>query len=166
MDFASDESEIDMSIDAVKEFLRERGFSGNVIEHEKSTATVAKAAEALNVPEACIAQSLVVRLGKSEDEAVLVVMCGTSRLDNAKFKARFGKKANMPDADEVLALTGHPAGGLCPFALARPIPIYMDVSLKELAVIYPAAGTLNSCIETTPQELQRLTRAQWVDVCK
>ena len=112
MDFASDESEIDMSIDAVKEFLRERGFSGNVIEHEKSTATVAKAAEALNVPEACIAKSLVVRLGKSEDEAVLVVMCGTSRLDNAKFKARFGKKANMPDADEVLALTGHPAGGI------------------------------------------------------
>ena len=155
-----------MSIETVRAFLRERGFSGNIIEHEQSTATVAKAAQALNVPEACIAKSLAVRLGKSEDEVVLIVTCGTARLDNAKFKARFGKKANMPDADDVLALTGHPAGGLCPFALARPIPIYMDVSLKELAVVYPAAGTLNSCIETTPRELQSLTQAQWVDVCK
>lgn len=155
-----------MSIDAVKAFLCERGFSGNIIEHETSTATVAEAAKALNVPEAWIAKSLVIRLGKSMEEAVLVVTCGTARLDNAKFKAHFGKKASMPNAEEVLTLTGHPAGGVCPFALARPIPIYMDVSLKELTVIYPAAGTLNSCIKTTPTELQSLTQAQWLDVCK
>jgi prolyl-tRNA editing enzyme YbaK/EbsC (Cys-tRNA(Pro) deacylase) len=71
----------------------------------------------------------------------------------------------MLGADEVVALTGHPVGGVCPFGLATPLPVYCDVSLKSFDEVVPAAGSTHSALRIAPQRIAELTRAQWVDVC-
>ena len=56
-------------------------------------------------------------------------------------------------------------GGVCPFALPEEIDIYLDESLKDFEVVYPSAGSTNSAVKMTPEEILKVTEAQWVDVC-
>ena len=91
---------------------------------------------------------------------------GTARLDNRKFKDRFGGKGRMLDAEEVVAMTSHPVGGVCPFGLPTPLPVYCDQSLRQFAEVVPAAGATNAAVRIAPERLATLTGAEWVDVCK
>ena len=100
---------------------------------------------------------------------MVIVMAGDARIDNAKYKARFAKKAKMPTPDEVLTLIGHPVGGVCPFALPADVKTYLDVSLRRFETVFPAVGSAASAIELTCDELERCCGANfaaWVDVCK
>ena len=63
----------------------------------------------------------------------------------------------MANAEEVLAVTGFNVGGVCPFALPNPIPIFLDESLKRYDVVYAAAGTANTALPISYEELMRLT---------
>jgi prolyl-tRNA editing enzyme YbaK/EbsC (Cys-tRNA(Pro) deacylase) len=72
----------------------------------------------------------------------------------------------MLDADEVLRLTSHPVGGVCPFGLPAPLPIYCDVSLKRFDEVVPAAGATNAAVRISPDRLATLTDAEWIDVCQ
>jgi prolyl-tRNA editing enzyme YbaK/EbsC (Cys-tRNA(Pro) deacylase) len=129
----------------------------------ESTATVDEAARALGVEPARIAKTLAIRVG---DRVVLVVARGDARLDNGKSKAAFGARPRMLGPEETLALTGHPVGGVCPFGLASPLPVYCDVSLQPFPLVYPAAGSLNSSVEVTPARLAELVSSGWVEVCR
>ena len=133
-----------------------------MIEVAESTATVAAAAAALGVAPARIAKTLAVRAGP---ETFLLVARGDARLDNAKSKAEFRARPRMLGPEETLALTGHPVGGVCPFGLAAPLPIYCDISLKPFDLVYPAAGSLNTSVEVSPQRLFDLVGTRWVDLC-
>jgi prolyl-tRNA editing enzyme YbaK/EbsC (Cys-tRNA(Pro) deacylase) len=97
---------------------------------------------------------------------LLVVARGDARLDNRKVKATFGGKASMLDAEEVQALTGHPVGGVCPFGLARPLPVYCDISLRAFDEVIPAAGSINAAVRISPSRMAEITGAEWVDVCQ
>jgi prolyl-tRNA editing enzyme YbaK/EbsC (Cys-tRNA(Pro) deacylase) len=68
-------------------------------------------------------------------------------------------------ADEVASLTGHQVGGVCPFGLATPLPVYCDVSLKVFDEVVPAAGSINSAVRIAPERMASLVNAQWIDVC-
>jgi prolyl-tRNA editing enzyme YbaK/EbsC (Cys-tRNA(Pro) deacylase) len=151
-----------MSSPRVRDWLAAHAPELRLIEAHASTATVAEAAAALGVEPARIAKSLAVRAS----ETFLLVTRGDARLDNAKAKARFGARPRMLGAEETLALTGHPVGGVCPFALATPMPIYLDVSLRGFDRVYPAAGTLNSSVEVAPERLATLIATGWVDLCR
>ena len=133
-----------------------------VIEVGESTATVNEAAAALGVQPARIAKSLTVRVG---GETFLLVTRGDARLDNAKCKAELGGRPRMLGPEETLALTGHPVGGVCPFGLATPLPVYIDRSLQAFDIVYPAGGTLQSSVEISPQRLFDLVGTRWVDLC-
>ena len=133
-----------------------------IIDQGVSTATVLEAAQALGVEPARIAKTLSLRVG---DTVVLVCARGDARLHNAKAKAALGAKPRMLGADEVEAITGHPVGGVCPFGLAAPLPVYCDVSLKAFATVFPAAGSRTSSAELTPAPLAQLTDATWIDIC-
>lgn len=152
-----------MSLQSVKSFFAEHAPDISVIELDTSTATVALAAEGHGVMPAEIAKTLCLKVG---DAAFLVVASGTARLDNKKVRQTFGGKAKMPGPEEVEALTSHPVGGVCPFGLPSPIPIYCDFSLKPFEVVVPAAGATNAAVKISPQRLFELTGAQWVDVCE
>jgi prolyl-tRNA editing enzyme YbaK/EbsC (Cys-tRNA(Pro) deacylase) len=152
-----------MSLDSVRAFFAERAPDIEIVEATTSTATVALAAEAHGVEPARIAKTLSLRLN---GEAILLVMSGTARLDNRKYKDRFGAKAKMLDAEEVLAATSHPVGGVCPFGLPRPLRIYADVSLRAFDETVPAAGAAHAALRIAPERLVRLTGAEWVDVAE
>ena len=152
-----------MGVDSVKAYMQERGLPYEVKEFDVSTETVELAARALGVEPALIAKTLAFKL---KDRNVLVVTKGDARIDNRKFKDRFQTKAKMMSAEEVLASTGHPVGGVCPFGLLQEMEIFLDESLRQFDRVYPAAGSRNSCVEITPDELLEITGARWVDVCK
>ena len=153
-----------MSIMRVREFFRAFGMEQRVLEFDQSSATVALAAQALGVAEARIAKTLSFRV---REDTVLIVMAGDARVDNPKYKARFGAKAKMLAHDEAAALVGHAVGGVCPFAVNGGVQVYLDESLRRFQTVFPACGSANSAIELTIPELEQYAApAGWVDVCK
>ena len=152
-----------MSLESVRAFLAERAPDVEILETDASTATVALAAAAHGVGEGQIAKTLSMRVG---ERVVLVVTAGDARLDNKKVKAAFGSKPRLLDAAEVIAITGHPVGGVCPFRLATPLPIYCDRSLQALGEVVPAAGATNAAVRIDALRLAELVGAEWVDVCQ
>ncbi len=154
-----------MSIEKVRAFFAQRGREGDILEFPVSSATVELAAQAVGCPPERIAKTLSFAV---DGGCVLVVCAGDTKVDNAKFKARFHTKAKMLSPDEVAAFTGHAVGGVCPFAIENPaVKTYLDISLKRFATVYPAAGSSNSAIELTIDELEEFSAAAgWVDVCK
>jgi prolyl-tRNA editing enzyme YbaK/EbsC (Cys-tRNA(Pro) deacylase) len=155
-----------MSIDKVRAFFAAYGKEQDIQEFDVSSATVELAAVAVGVIPARIAKTLSFRVGEG---CVLIVTAGDAKIDNAKFKARFKTKAKMLPPEEVVEFTGHAIGGVCPFALPkdREVTVYTDRSLQRFETVFPAAGSANSAIELTCDELFRLSNSvEWVDVCK
>jgi prolyl-tRNA editing enzyme YbaK/EbsC (Cys-tRNA(Pro) deacylase) len=151
-----------MSLESVRAWLAGHAPDLRLIEVAESTATVETAARALGVEPGRIAKTLAVRV---RDTVFLLVARGDARLDNRKTKAEFAARPRMLGPEETLALTGHPVGGVCPFGLATPLPVYCDVSLRDFDLVYPAAGSLNSSVEVTPERLFDLVGERWVDLC-
>jgi prolyl-tRNA editing enzyme YbaK/EbsC (Cys-tRNA(Pro) deacylase) len=151
-----------MSLQSVKEWLAGHAPDLLLIEVEDSTATVDTAAQALGVEPGRIAKTLAVRAGEH-----LFLLCtrGDARLDNRKCKDEFGARPRMLGAEETLELTGHPVGGVCPFGLKNPLPVYLDVSLQAFDVVYPAGGSLNTSVEIPTERLFDLVGERWVDLC-
>ena len=153
-----------MSLERAKAYLREKGFEDRIIIPEHSSATVTEAAEALGCEPGMIAKTLSFLQG---EQPVLILAEGTARIDNAKYKARFRKKAKMIPADQVEALIGHSVGGVCPFGVNDGVTVCLDESLKLHDTVYPAAGTDHSAVRLSIADLERACPdAEWIDVCK
>lgn len=154
-----------MSIAAVKEYLKQFNLDSKVEEFSQSSATVELAAKAAGVIPARIAKTLSFKVG---DGAVLIVTCGDTKIDNSKYKAQFHTKAKMLTPDEVIEFTGHAVGGVCPFAVTNEnVTTYLDESMKRFDIMLPAAGSSNSCVRLTLEELEKASKAAgWIDVCK
>ncbi len=153
-----------MSLERAKSYLESKGFSDRIIIPEHSSATVAEAAQALGCEPGMIAKTLSF---VQEDKAVLILAEGMARIDNRKYKDRFGCKAKMIPADRVAEMTGHEIGGVCPFGVKEDVEIYLDVSLKKHETVYPAAGTDHSAVRLGIAELEECCgHPEWVDVCK
>jgi prolyl-tRNA editing enzyme YbaK/EbsC (Cys-tRNA(Pro) deacylase) len=151
-----------MSLESVRAFFAENAPDIAVIESPISSATVALAAEAYGVEPGRIAKTLSLRIG---ERVVLIVASGTARMDNKKVKALFGGKPKMLGVHEVAEITGHDVGGVCPFGLKTPLPVYCDVSLRAFDEIVPAAGSTHSAVRIAPSRMAELVKGEWVDVC-
>ncbi|MGN0359902.1 MAG: YbaK/EbsC family protein [Hominisplanchenecus sp.] len=153
-----------MSIERVREYLKQYGIEDKIMEFDVSSATVELAAEAVGCEPARIAKTLSFLVG---DTPILIVAAGDARIDNPKYKAQFHTKAKMLTKDEVTEKIGHAVGGVCPFAVKQGAEIYLDESLRRFEVVYPAAGSSNSAIPMTLEELEKYSGSlQWIDVCK
>ena len=152
-----------MSLESVRAWLAAHAPDLPIIEAQASTATVREAADALGVAPGQIAKTLALRIN---DRAVLLVTRGDTRLDNQKTKLAFAGRPRMLDADETFAMTGHRVGGVCPFGLTTPLPIYCDESLRTFDLVYPAAGSLNTSVRVAPDRLATLVGADWIDICR
>ena len=153
-----------MSIEKVRAYFKTLGMEEKIREFPVSSATVELAAQALGVEGARIAKTLSFKL---DERTILVVAAGDAKVDNGRYKAAFGGKAKMLTADEAVERVGHAVGGVCPFAVREGVEVYLDESLCRFETVFPAAGSANSAIEMTPEELERLSGARgWVDVCK
>lgn len=153
-----------MSIEKVRPYLEERGMADRIKEFDVSSATVELAAAALGCEGKRIAKTLSFMVN---DKAILIVAAGDAKVDNPKYKAFFGTKAKMLTPDEAVELVGHAVGGVCPFAVNEGVKVYLDISLRRFETVYPAAGSSNSAVRLTPDELAALCPdAEWVDLCK
>lgn len=152
-----------MAIERAKAHLKQFGAEKRVLEFSVSSATVELAAQALGCEPERIAKSLTF----SGEHPIMVVAAGDAKVDNKKFKEQFSMKAKMLGYDEVEPLIGHGVGGVCPFGVEQDVEVYLDVSLKRFQTVFPAAGSANSAIELTIEELEQFSGyRQWVDVCK
>ncbi len=153
-----------MSIERVRAFFRPLGREGDILEFPVSSATVELAARAAGVIPARIAKTLSFLV---EDACVLVVMAGDAKVDNSKFKGFFHTKAKMLTPEQAQEMTGHGVGGVCPFANPEGVRTYLDVSMRRFDTVFPAAGSSNSAIELTCDELAEYSRCLgWIDACK
>lgn len=153
-----------MSIERARAYLATRGMEQRVMEFPVSSATVELAAQALGCEPAHIAKTLSFR---TTDGVILIVTAGDAKVDNSKYKARFGCKAKMLPPDEVESEVGHAVGGVCPFGIQPGIPVYLDESLRRFTTVYPACGSANSAVALSPDELEQTAQATaWVDICK
>ena len=154
-----------MSIEKVRAYFKPLGIEGRIREFDVSSATVELAAVAVGVEGARIAKSLSFKV---EDKPIIIVVAGDAKVDNSRYKAQFHTKAKMLTHEEAHEWIGHDVGGVCPFALPEDVKVYLDVSLKRFETVFPAAGSSNSAVEMTCDELERYASnfAAWVDVCK
>jgi prolyl-tRNA editing enzyme YbaK/EbsC (Cys-tRNA(Pro) deacylase) len=152
-----------MSLEAVRAFLEANAPDIDIIETEGSSSTVELAAQAHGVDPAQIAKTICLRVG---DKTLLIVTSGTARLDNRKIKDVLGGKGKMLNPQQVLAVTGHSVGGVCPFGLPLLLPVYCDLSLRQFKEVVPAAGATNAALRIATERLAELTGATWVDLCR
>ena len=153
-----------MSIEKVRDYFKTKGIDERIQEFEVSSATVALAAKALHCEESRIAKTLSFHMG---EKVILIVAAGDAKIDNTKYKARFGTKAKMLSFNEAEPLVGHAIGGVCPFAVNAGVETYLDVSLKRFKTVFPACGSPNSAIELSLEELEEYSDfIKWIDVCK
>lgn len=153
-----------MSLEKVQAVLKGTELEKNIIILEQSSATVALAAEALHTEPDRIAKSLSFFIG---EQPVVIVVAGEAKIDNKKYKNYFHEKAKMIPYDEVETAVGHAPGGVCPFALPESVQVYLDISLKQYDVVYPAAGSDNSAVRITIEQLEKYTGfKEWIDVCR
>ena len=153
-----------MALEQVRAYLAQRGMAEKIREFPVSSATVELAGQALGCEGARIAKTLSFA---REGGCLIVVAAGDVKIDNAKFRHHFGFKARMLTAQQVPELTGHPVGGVCPFALPEGAVVVLVVSLQRFDTVFPACGSASSAIELTLQELETFSRAKgWTDVCK
>lgn len=152
-----------MSYTEAKEFLRKYNLEENIITFQESTATVTLAAQAIGCSDDEIAKSMAF---KTNNGNILILSKGTARIDNRKFKDYFKCKAKMLTSEELIEYIGHPPGGVCPFGVKNDVTIYLDASLSNFDIVYPAAGTANSAVKITVNELEKVTNSTWIDVCK
>ena len=139
-----------MAVEQVKAYFEALGLADRVMEFPTSSATVELAAQAAGVIPARIAKTLSFLV---EEGCVLVVCAGDAKIDNSKFKAQFHTKAKMLTPEQVVAFTNHAVGGVCPFAVNEGVRTYLDVSLQRFDTVFPAAGSSNSAIELTCEQL-------------
>ena len=153
-----------MALEKARNYLEEKGYGDRIIIPEHSSATVAEAAEALGCEPGMIAKTLSFL---QNETPVLILAEGMARIDNKKYRARFGCKAKMIPAEQVETLIGHDIGGVCPFGINDGVSVYLDESLKLHEVVYPAAGTDHSAVRLSIRELEECCgNPEWVDVCK
>ena len=147
-----------------KDHLMKYDLDNRIIEFDTSTATVALAAEALGISEGEIAKTMAFMVG---DNAILVVVAGDKRVDNAKFKNQFHVKAKMIAYEDVESIIGHAGGGVCPFVINDNIKVYLDESLKVYEYVYPACGNAASAVKLLITELEIASNyIEWVNICK
>ena len=151
-----------MALNEVKEYLNKLNADDRVVVLNESSATVSMAAHALHTTEERIAKTLSFKI---DDKVILVVLAGDAKINNSKFKHFFHEKAHMLPFDEVESLTGHPVGGVCPFAVKPGVEVYLDESLKRFETVFPACGSPASAIEVTIKELEEFSNpVGWTDV--
>ncbi len=146
--------------DTIMSILQKHGLEPLVFE-PGSTPTAADAARMIGVQEGQIAKSI---LMKGKDGVFrMFVIAGDKRISSGKLKQLTGVKQSMASAEETLAATGFSPGGVCPFA-AEGIEIFIDDSLADYDVVYPAAGDDASGVPVTWKKLLEITGGSRCDI--
>ena len=100
-----------MSIEKVRAYFAAYGMEDRILEFPVSSATVELAAQALNCAPCRIVKTLSFSVN---GKPILIAAAGDAKVDNAKYKDKFGVKAKMLSHDDAATMIGHAVGGVCP----------------------------------------------------
>jgi len=150
-----------LAVNRVRRMVKE--FDANLapLVLNTATSTVEEAARALGVEPGMIAKTLLFRAGEAYG---LFVVAGDRRVNTKKVKELLGSKPRLATPEEVKEITGFRIGGVCPFALATEVPVYLDASLQRFDVIYPSAGSPHSALPINFIKLKQITWGTVVEV--
>lgn len=147
----------------VQAFLNAQGLLHSVMELPDSTRTAQEAADSIGCQVAQIAKTVVFR-DLDGNEPVIVVASGVNRVDVAKIKARTGLQLVKADANFIRSQTGFVIGGVPPAGHDRAIRSLLDHDLQAFTELWAAAGTPHAVFRLTPNDLEKLTGGQWLDI--
>ena len=146
----------------VQQHLIDAGLTARVRELPDSTRTAAEAAAALGCEVGAIASSL---LFQADEEPLLVMTSGRHRVDPGVLADQLGAtNIEMATAKQVRAVTGQAIGGVAPVGHPAPVRTVLDQALAEHETIWTAAGTPNTVVPLTVDQLGALTGARTVRV--
>lgn len=153
-----------MSVKSVKDLFSKDNLEELVLYSEEVSDTVANAAMLLGCEEKQIAKTMSFLV---DENPIVIVASGDSKIDNSKYKSYFNNKAKMIPFDQVEELTGHIPGGICPFALREGVKVYLDVSLNRFEIVYTGGGDEHNTVKVNIEQLQKYSNyIEWIDVCK
>ena len=138
----------------VQAALHALGLDVAVRELPASARTAAEAAAAVGVEQGAIVKSLVFRGARSGD-AVLVLVAGDNRADEARLEAALGEPVERADADFVRSATGYAIGGVPPVGHPEPLRTLVDEDLLRFEAVWAAAGTPHAVFPVAPAALAR-----------
>lgn len=138
--------------------LRQAGipFTEHPYAYAEHGGTAAFAAQA-GVDEHAVVKTLVM-----EDEAkkpLVVLMHGDREVSTKELARVLGVKSVHPCApDAAERHSGYMVGGTSPFGLRKPLPIYVEATVLDLAVIYINGGKRGFIVGLAPQDLARVLK--------
>ena len=146
----------------VKSCLEKYSLDQGIRLLDDAVRTAKAAAEALGCSTSQIANSLIFR-DMHSDGAVLIMCSGGYRVDLDKVQLLTGLSLGKADAEFVKAQSGFAIGGVAPVAHTKPLPTFLDISLRQHQVIWAAAGTPESIFPMSPDQLEQMTAGKWID---
>lgn len=149
-------------VERVASFLRETGAEARLEELSGTAPTAAGVADLLGCTLGQIVKSLVLM---ADGSPVVALVPGDRRADTGKIARLLeSRRVAVATAQEVVAATGFPPGGVSPFPLDRVPTVLVERTLLRHAVVWAGAGSDRHVVSTSPDELVRLTRGRVEDV--
>jgi Cys-tRNA(Pro) deacylase len=137
-------------------FLRKHGvtFTEHEYRYEDRGGTRVSARE-LGVDEHAVIKTLVM-----EDERkhpLIVLMHGDREVSIKELARQIDRKKVVPCAPEVAERhTGYQVGGTSPFGTRKPLPVYMEQSIRDLPRVYINGGRRGFLVGLAPAEIERV----------
>jgi prolyl-tRNA editing enzyme YbaK/EbsC (Cys-tRNA(Pro) deacylase) len=146
---------VDKRISRVTSTMATLGIEPNVKILDADAKTAVAAAAQLGCEVGAIANSLVF---DCDGEPLLVMSSGAHRVDTDLLARALGATAiRKADPQLVRAATGQVIGGVAPTGHPSPLRTVVDETLVQYPVIWTAAGTADSVMSMTYEQLLMLT---------
>lgn len=122
-------------------------------------------AKAMNQDPVSVFKALVT-VGKSKTNYVFVIPV-EKELDLKKAAKAAGEKSiEMIKSKELLPLTGYIHGGCSPIGMKKSFATFVDDSANNLDTIIYSAGKIGYQVETTLEDLRKITNLKTADLVK
>ncbi|OUR86881.1 aminoacyl-tRNA deacylase [Gammaproteobacteria bacterium 42_54_T18] len=134
--------------------------------HDESSESYGlEAAEKMGVPAERVFKTLVVSTGNQE---LVVGVVPVSSMLSMKLiaKAAGTKKAAIANQLDVERSTGYVLGGVSPLGQKKRLKTIIDSSAKNYPTVYVSAGRRGLEIELSPDDLAKLTRGVFAEICQ
>lgn len=139
-------------------FLSAHGIPATFLAPGVPMPTVPSAAAAIGVAERQILKTLL--FCARDGRCVVAIARGTKRVDRQRLAAASGVPGlRVAPPDQVLAVTGYPAGGVSPVGFSEPVQVIVDEAVIDLPVAFGGGGHESLLLQIEPAEIVRVNDA-------
>jgi Cys-tRNA(Pro) deacylase len=147
------------------EFLRNHGLEFDFVAPGVPMPTVPLAAQAVGVPQDQILKTLLF-VGEGS-EFVVAIANGAHRIDpNRLAQAAAMRKPRPANPDDVIAVTGYPAGGVAPLGLPASVRVVIDAATAALSFAYGGGGREHLLLRVQISDVIRCNNALVADIAE